>query len=106
MDWNRGCNPRSRFMSDYMSKGNTEVENYNGILVEKCRRLLEQQCDVEFHHVYREANKIVDWLANWVLKKALGEHFLHCPPEALVAQLEADAHGVIFPRMIHQEVGI
>lgn len=44
-----------------MSKKKTT--KYNIILVDKCRDLFKQKSTVEFQHIYKEANKVADWLA-------------------------------------------
>lgn len=43
---------------------NKVVIGYNGVLVERCRALSEQNWIMEIKHIYREANKVTNWPSN------------------------------------------
>lgn len=50
------------------------VERFSGVLIEMCLQLINNDYMVEIAHIYREANKVADWLARWALKQSVGEH--------------------------------
>lgn len=80
---------------------NRMITRYNGVLIERYKALIEQEWTMEFQHIYREANKVVGWHANWAIKHGIGEHMLLVPPERLLQSLRVVAQGVKFARLQH-----
>lgn len=51
------------------------------------------------HHIFRDADKCADFLANLGLIKSLGVHELSHRPKDLLNSLQADIIGVCLPRL-------
>ena len=63
-------------------------------IFDDCKHLILQIPQVCIKHVYREANKCVDWLANSGHSQSV-DFILHSvPPVSLIPSIEADCHGV------------
>jgi ribonuclease HI len=69
-------------------------------LVRKIQGLMEQDIEVQFKHVYREANKVADWLANLGCTLANGSIFYEFPPREVQALVDDDVSEVSTSRMI------
>lgn len=41
-------------------------------LIQNCRELLDRQWVVEIKHIFRQANKVSDWLAKWAMRQGIG----------------------------------
>lgn len=77
------------------------ITGYNGVSVDKCRRLLRRHWIVEITHIYKKANKVADWLENWALKLPISEHNFTEPPAMLASTLQVNAWGVCCLHMVH-----
>ncbi|CAL1377728.1 unnamed protein product [Linum trigynum] len=64
------------------------------------RRLIAQDWIVNLFHVYREGNRVTDWLSKHSLVYPYGTHELETPPYELLQLLQDDAEGVTFARLI------
>jgi hypothetical protein len=69
-------------------------------LVRKIRGLIEQDIEDQFKHVYREANKVADWLANLGCNLANGSILYEFPPREVQALVDDDVSEVSTSRMI------
>ena len=68
-------------------------------LFDDCKYLISQIPQVHINHVFREANKCVDRLAN-SSQSQVSEFIIHSiPPVELVTLVEADIHGVSCNRL-------
>ena len=75
--------------------------NYN--LIMKIRDLLGRDWEVKTLHVYREANCVADWLANFGLTRSLldrGSDIITDPPAGTYNLLYYDLIGSTIPRLI------
>ncbi|MCH99988.1 ribonuclease H protein, partial [Trifolium medium] len=59
-------------------------------LVRKIRELIEQGIEVQFKHVYREANRVADWLANLGCNLANGSTLFEFPPREVQSLVDDD----------------
>lgn len=73
------------------------TSNYFGSVVDRCKLLLSRGWSVEIIHLYREVNKVADWLANLALKKPIGEHILNIPPTDLCRFYKRTCEESLFP---------
>jgi ribonuclease HI len=71
-----------------------------GALMKKIQRLLQSPWEVKITHVYREANRCADMLANMGSESISGISFFEYPPERVKQIVEDDLRGVSFPRLI------
>ena len=75
--------------------------NYNIIM--QIKDILGRDWEVKTLHVYREANSVVDWLANYGLTRDvvdMDSDVLAGPPSGLYTLLYYDLIGSIIPRLI------
>ena len=59
---------------------------------------------MSIRHVYREANKSVDWLANFGLKLDSDFELFVGPPVDLISVLEVDSHGLYCNRQCTEPI--
>lgn len=64
-------------------------------IIQSCKDLLSQAWKVEIKHVFREANKVPDWLAKWIMKHDMLVSELVQPPVNLLQVLDEDASGTV-----------
>ena len=62
-------------------------------IFDDCKHLILQIPQVCIKHVYREANKCADWLANSGHSQSLDFIIHSVPPMSLIPSVEADCHG-------------
>jgi hypothetical protein len=60
--------------------------------------------EVKINHVFREANKCADMLANMGCEDQCRTVFLENPPYRVAQIVEEDCRGVSFPRLISSYV--
>ena len=75
---------------NHQTNSNTIVS----IIMDNCRHSVNQIPQVSIRHVYREANRSADWLANFGLKHDSEFEFFIGLLVDLIAILEADSHGL------------
>ncbi|KAK9998840.1 hypothetical protein SO802_018443 [Lithocarpus litseifolius] len=73
-------------------------------IMDDCRLLVNQIPQVSFRHIYREANRSVDWLANFGLKLDFEFESFPGPPVDLIAVWKADSHGLYCNRQCTEPV--
>jgi ribonuclease HI len=69
-------------------------------LVRKIREIMAQDIEVHFQHVYREANKVADWLANLGCNLANGTTLFEYPPREVQSLVDDDVLEVSTSRII------
>jgi ribonuclease HI len=69
-------------------------------LMKKIIELLDGPWEVQITHVYREANRCADMLANMGSEGSSGINYFENPPTRVLQIVEDDARGVSFPRLI------
>ena len=68
-------------------------------LFDDCKRLAAQIPQLSIKHIYREANRCADHLANVGSDQSLDFSFFFCPPVDLVPLVMADCQGLYFNRL-------
>ena len=84
-------------------KGESERVDNNFNLIMQIKSMLGRDWEVEIFHVYREANCVADWLANFGLTRDLldrGADFLTDPPAGVYSLLYYDLIGSTITRLI------
>lgn len=69
-------------------------------LVSACQGFLSRDWHVQFRHIYREANRVADSLADLASSFDPGVHVLHQPPTSCSILLFDDIKGTKFPRRV------
>jgi hypothetical protein len=69
-------------------------------LMKKIRNLLDNPWEVHIIHVFREANRCVDMLANIGSEGISGFELFENPPARVRQIVDDDCRGVSFPRLI------
>jgi hypothetical protein len=69
-------------------------------LVQRIRGLIGEDMEVQFKHVYREANKVADYLANLGCNLVNGITLFDVPPREVQQLVDDDVLGVSTFRMI------
>ncbi|KAL9841601.1 putative ribonuclease H domain, reverse transcriptase zinc-binding domain-containing protein [Arabidopsis thaliana] len=69
-------------------------------LVRLCYGFLSKDWIVRISHVYREANRLADGLANYAFSLSLGLHLLESRPDVVSSILLDDVAGVSYPRHV------
>ncbi|KAG7558925.1 Ribonuclease H-like superfamily [Arabidopsis thaliana x Arabidopsis arenosa] len=69
-------------------------------LVRLCHGFISRDWLVRVTHVYREANRLADGLANYAFSLSLGFQHLNVCPEDVVPVLLDDVNGVTRPRLV------
>ena len=92
----------SRVAVGFITGDNVRVDkNYN--LIMQIKNMVSREWEVEILHVYREANCVADWLANFGLTRELldrGADIITDPPSGLYTLLYYDLIGSTVPRLI------
>jgi ribonuclease HI len=70
------------------------------VLMRKIRTLLDGPWEIRIIHVYREANRCADMLANMGSEGTSGIVYFANPPSRVVQLVDDDVRGVSFPRLI------
>jgi ribonuclease HI len=87
---------------DLITKNKIFIDkNYN--LIMQARELLAKEWDIQVRHVYREANSMADWLANYGLTRSFLDRFsiyFNDPPAGLYCILYYDLIGSTLPCLI------
>jgi hypothetical protein len=68
--------------------------------VKRIRSLLNEPWEIRIIHVFREANRCADVLANMDSEGVSGIEFFTSPPARARQFVEDDIKGVSFPRLI------
>jgi hypothetical protein len=68
--------------------------------MKKIRNMMDGPWEIRVTHVYREANRYADILANMESEGISEIAFFENPPPRIVQIVENDVRGVIFPRLI------
>jgi hypothetical protein len=68
--------------------------------MKKIRHLMDEPWEIRITHVYREANRCANMLANMRSEGVSGIAYFENPPPSVVQIVENDVRGVIFPRLI------
>ncbi|MCH94985.1 putative non-LTR retroelement reverse transcriptase, partial [Trifolium medium] len=74
--------------------------NMGCALLKKIRSLLDGPWEVKIIHVFREANRCADMLANMGSEGPIGFEFFANPPPRVMQIVDDDIRGVSFPRLI------
>ncbi|MCI17863.1 non-LTR retroelement reverse transcriptase-like [Trifolium medium] len=69
-------------------------------IVSLINRLKMRSWQVQFHHIYRQANQVADWIANYALSIPTGSVILSHPPPGCYNLLWQDVANVYFNRHI------
>ncbi|KAG7537137.1 Zinc finger CCHC-type superfamily [Arabidopsis suecica] len=89
----------SELVVGFLQAGISEVHPL-AFLVPLCQDFLSRDWVVRVTHVYREANRLADGLANYAFSLQFGFHsFDYCPDMVYLTMLE-DANGTGFPRNV------
>ena len=67
-------------------------------IMEDCRHLIAMIPQTSVRHIFREANRSADWLANFGLNLGVDFILFSSPPVDLLSCLEADSRGVYSSR--------
>jgi hypothetical protein len=62
-------------------------------------QLVQSFGKIEICHVFREANRCADWIANYAHSLPIGLHYLPQPPIGLSSILLSDIVGIAIPRL-------
>ncbi|KAK2385847.1 heat shock 70 kDa protein [Trifolium repens] len=81
-------------------KNNTSGSSMGCALMKRIRNLLDGPWEVRIIHVFREANRCADVLANMGSEGTSEIDFFVSPPSRARQIVEDDARGVSFPRLI------
>jgi ribonuclease HI len=69
-------------------------------LMKKIKRLVDGPWEVRIIHIFREANRCADMLANMGCESSSGTVYFDKPPSRVAQIVEDDIRGVSFPRLI------
>lgn len=69
-------------------------------LVERCRKLLNSQWEVQVSHVFHECNRVADLFASATLSLDRGFYVMDEPPASAQIALLDDILGVTWPRRV------
>lgn len=98
--WNRGIQLLTvevdRLCVTQVIHSQTLSTNALSSLVNGILKLLSRNWQVSMHHIYREANFAVDFLANFALSIPLRLHVLPGPPHGVDVYLRGDSFGTTF----------
>ncbi|KAA3475772.1 non-LTR retroelement reverse transcriptase-like [Gossypium australe] len=62
-------------------------------LISGCRQLLRRPWTTQMRHIYREGNRVADWLAKFGTSLSLGTYLYPLPPRGVLGILVEDASG-------------
>ncbi|CAL1407041.1 unnamed protein product [Linum trigynum] len=102
--WRHGCRTLmvesdSKLAIELVNNRTDPLHPYATLLA-AIRRKIAQDWVVRLSHVYREGNRVADWLSKHSLVYPYGVHEMPNSPQALVPLLREDDQGVTFPRDI------
>ncbi|CAA7019270.1 unnamed protein product [Microthlaspi erraticum] len=89
----------SEMVVGFLQTGISE-SNPLSFLVRLCHGFISRDWIVRISHVYREANRLADELANYTFSLPLGFHSFSCVPESVHPVFVDDLAGVSFPRQV------
>lgn len=69
-------------------------------LARLCYGFISKDWIVRISHVYREANRLADGLANYAFTLPLGFHFFHSSPDVVDSVRLEDTSGTSCPRLV------
>ncbi|KAH1045323.1 hypothetical protein J1N35_036107 [Gossypium stocksii] len=69
-------------------------------LCEKTRKQMNKEWEVIIQHTYGEGNKLTDGLPSLAWDKLLQYFVFYSPPDAIRNLLDANANGVVTPRLV------
>ncbi|KAL0016817.1 hypothetical protein SO802_003886 [Lithocarpus litseifolius] len=85
---------------NHQARANTVVSS----IMDDCKYLVTQIPQMSIRHIYREANRSADWLANLGLMLDSDFEFFPDPPVDLIPILEADCRGMYCYRQCTESV--
>ncbi|KAL9840438.1 putative ribonuclease H domain, reverse transcriptase zinc-binding domain-containing protein [Arabidopsis thaliana] len=102
--WDKGfrwveLNLDSELVVGFLSTGISKAHPLS-FLVRLCQGFFTRDWLVRVSHVYREANRLPDGLANYAFSLPLGLHCFEICPEDVLLFLVEDANGTSFPRAV------
>lgn len=89
----------SEMVVGFLTTGISESHHFS-FLVRLCYGFLSRYWIVHISHLYREANRLADGLANYAFSLPLGFHLFESRPEAVSHVLLEDASGSTRPQNI------
>ncbi|KAG7540165.1 Ribonuclease H domain [Arabidopsis thaliana x Arabidopsis arenosa] len=89
----------SEMVVGFLQTGISEAHPLS-FLVRLCHGFIARDWIVRFSHVYREANRLADALANYAFSLPLGFHFFASIPDSVNVVLLEDTGGTAFPRRV------
>ena len=69
-------------------------------LILKIKHLLDRSWQIKVEHIFREANRVADFMTSMGHALDFGLHVFYNPPERLYGVLSKDFRGVVLPRLI------
>ena len=80
----------------------SDISKYHPLynIVRACKSFMEKDWSCSMHHIYRERNRVADYLANLGHSLMLGISVFEDPPPQVSAILEDDYNGVTISRMV------
>lgn len=60
------------------------IENGDRQIIVSCKELLARPWEVELKHTFREANRVLDWVAKWAVSRGVEVLELNFLPQELV----------------------
>lgn len=69
-------------------------------LVSRGHDLLRRDWSMQFRHIFREANRVADFLASFAFSFPLGRHILGEPPDVVSVFLVSDRLGQTTRRLV------
>ncbi|CAL1408401.1 unnamed protein product [Linum trigynum] len=104
MTWKKGCRAvrlesDSQLAIQLINNRNDPVHPH-ATLLSAIRRRISQEWLVSITHVYREGNRVADWLSKHSLVYSYGVHEVANPPPELASIVREDAMGISFERQI------
>ncbi|KAF7822273.1 ribonuclease H [Senna tora] len=102
--WSRGVRT-VEIETDSATATTLIYDNSNGShpctqLINRIKLLLSRPWNVSIKHVYRECNKVADFMAKFGQELSHGLHVFEHVPEGCLDLLEQDGLGVVFPRVV------
>ncbi|KAG7547784.1 Ribonuclease H domain [Arabidopsis suecica] len=89
----------SQIVVGFLKKGISDSHPLS-FLVRLCYGFLSKDWIVRINHVYREANRLVDGLANYAFSLPLGFHMFDVPPDCVNSIMLEDVSGSTRPRNV------
>lgn len=102
--WERGVTQLEMEIDSEMVVGflRTGIDDSHPLsfLVRLCHGLLSKDWSVRISHVYREANRLADGLANYAFLLPLGFHLFNSTPDSVMSIVHDDVAGSAYPRNV------